>query len=61
MQDKPMKKTLLIILVSCSALLTLPAFAETVRVPVGQQADIAKPRTGLSRRNSVSPSANKGR
>ncbi|HTF84045.1 MAG TPA: hypothetical protein VL987_05635 [Cellvibrio sp.] len=44
-----MKKTLLIILVSCSALLTLPAFAETVRVPVGQQADIAKPRAGATK------------
>ena len=44
-----MKKTLLIILLSCSALITLPTFAETVRVPIGQQADISKPRTGINK------------
>lgn len=44
-----MTKTLLIILVSFSALIGLPSIAETVRVPIGQQADISKPRTGVTK------------
>ncbi|MGB3610409.1 MAG: hypothetical protein WA987_08535 [Cellvibrio sp.] len=44
-----MKKISLIILLACTALIHLPASAETVRVPVGQQADIVKPRTGVTK------------
>ncbi len=46
-----MNKTLLIIFLACAALVHLPTFAETVRVPIGQQADISKPRTGVTKAN----------
>ncbi len=47
-----MNKKLLLILSSLWCCFSLPAIAETVRIPIGQQsttAEVAKPRTGMTK------------
>jgi hypothetical protein len=44
-----MNKYLLLIILSFSAVIALPSLAETVRIPIGQQTETSKPRTGTTK------------